>query len=355
MLSLFSEATSLVISVLVLVLKSIFQLITFYLKMLWNLLRLLIAVLPVTGVFFALLYVVYIVQAATGYNLVPSQIPLQIDASTFPEIFNALKIWWYSIDMQYKGNAVIYVFYCTSALLFLPVIMTIIAFVTVSSSLYYLGITLLIDMVWYVLCMLFMRELPTSQIANRYYVLFPSAGTKHYERQYEKWLRRHHDDFDDDEDDDYDYDLEDEYERDTRRRRRRRRQDFYDDHIDYDDDYYDDYPEEYDEDDYPDDDFEDPDEYEDDYYEDYEDEDDYIEDRSGKRHYYEESDHTKAQRNTNISSFDFFAGCKSIDSLNKKYKTLVKLYHPDNSDGDTSALQEINIQYTEAKKKLKSS
>lgn len=354
MLSLFSEATSLVISVLVLVLKSIFQLITFYLKMLWNLLRLLIAVLPVTGVFFALLYVVYIVQAATGYNLVPSQIPLQIDASTFPEIFNALKIWWYSIDMQYKGNAVIYVFYCTSALLFLPVIMTIIAFVTVSSSLYYLGITLLIDMVWYVLCMLFMRELPTSQIANRYYVLFPSAGTKHYERQYEKWLRRHHDDFDDEDEED-DYDAEDEYERDTRHRRRRHQQDFYDDRIDYDDDYYDDYPEEYDEDDYPDDDFEDPDEYEDDYYEDFEDEDDYIEDRSGKRHYYEESDHTKAQRNTNISSFDFFAGCKSIDSLNKKYKTLVKLYHPDNSDGDTSALQEINIQYTEAKKKLKSS
>lgn len=351
MLSLFSEATSLVISVLVLVLKSIFQLITFYLKMLWNLLRLLIAVLPVTGVFFALLYVVYIVQAATGYNLVPSQIPLQIDASTFPEIFNALKIWWYSIDMQYKGNAVIYVFYCTSALLFLPVIMTIIAFVTVSSSLYYLGITLLIDMVWYVLCMLFMRELPTSQIANRYYVLFPSAGTKHYERQYEKWLRRHHDDFDDEEDDDYDYDLEDEYERDTRRRRRRRRQDFYDDHIDYDDDYYDDYPEEYDEDDYPE-------EYDDDYPEDelddseeyndyYEDEDDRIEDKSRKRRYYEQPD--------NISSFDFFAGCKSIDSLNKKYKTLVKLYHPDNSDGDTSALQEINIQYTEAKKKLKSS
>ena len=339
MLSLFSEATSLVISVLVLVLKSIFQLITFYLKMLWNLLRLLIAVLPVTGVFFALLYVVYIVQAATGYNLVPSQIPLQIDASTFPEIFNALKIWWYSIDMQYKGNALIYVFYCTSALLFIPVIMTVIAFVTVSSSLYYLGLSLLVDMVWYVLCMLFMKELPTSQIANRYYVLFPSAGTKHYERQYEKWLRRHHDDFDDD---DYDYDLEDEYERDTRHRRRRRRQDFYDDHIDYDDDYYDDYPEEYDEDDYPE-------EYDDDYPE------DELDDPEEYDDYYEDEDDRIEDKSSNISSFDFFAGCKSIDSLNKKYKTLVKLYHPDNSDGDTSALQEINVQYTEAKKKLKSS
>ena len=52
------------------------------------------------------------------------------------------------------------------------------------------------------------------------------------------------------------------------------------------------------------------------------------------------------------TSFDFFAGCNSKDSVDRKYKSLVKLYHPDNMDGDTAALQEINVQYAEAKKKF---
>ena len=55
---------------------------------------------------------------------------------------------------------------------------------------------------------------------------------------------------------------------------------------------------------------------------------------------------------TNPGSFDFFAGCNSMESADRKYKSLVKLYHPDNMDGDTAALQEINAQYAEVKKRF---
>ena len=44
-----------------------------------------------------------------------------------------------------------------------------------------------------------------------------------------------------------------------------------------------------------------------------------------------------------------FPDCR--ESVDKKYRSLVKLYHPDNMDGDTAALQEINVQYDKAKKR----
>ena len=52
----------------------------------------------------------------------------------------------------------------------------------------------------------------------------------------------------------------------------------------------------------------------------------------------------------NKKSFDFFAGCNTRESIKKKYYVLVKLYHPDNLDGDTSALYEIVRQYKEKMK-----
>lgn len=41
----------------------------------------------------------------------------------------------------------------------------------------------------------------------------------------------------------------------------------------------------------------------------------------------------------------FFVGVKDISSLKKRYKDLIKIYHPDNVAGDTEALQEINREY----------
>lgn len=41
----------------------------------------------------------------------------------------------------------------------------------------------------------------------------------------------------------------------------------------------------------------------------------------------------------------FFSGVGNKQSLKKRYKDLIKIYHPDNLDGDTETIQEINSEY----------
>ncbi len=41
----------------------------------------------------------------------------------------------------------------------------------------------------------------------------------------------------------------------------------------------------------------------------------------------------------------FFIGVENQDTLKKRYKDLLKIYHPDNEAGDTSTIQEINNEY----------
>lgn len=41
----------------------------------------------------------------------------------------------------------------------------------------------------------------------------------------------------------------------------------------------------------------------------------------------------------------FFAGVKSRQALKKRYKDLLKIYHPDNQAGDSATVQEINREY----------
>ena len=41
----------------------------------------------------------------------------------------------------------------------------------------------------------------------------------------------------------------------------------------------------------------------------------------------------------------FFSGVESRQSLKKRYKDLIKIYHPDNLDGDKNTVQEINSEY----------
>ena len=80
--------------------------------------------------------------------------------------------------------------------------------------------------------------------------------------------------------------------------------------------------------------------YEDEYYE-----EDPLEDAN-------DYDREPAVATAGAQGFDFFAGCKSRESAERKYKSLVKLYHPDNMDGDNGALQEINVQYDKVKKQF---
>ena len=46
----------------------------------------------------------------------------------------------------------------------------------------------------------------------------------------------------------------------------------------------------------------------------------------------------------------FFSGVGSKQSLKKRYKDLIKIYHPDNLDGDDSTVQEINREYDHLRK-----
>lgn len=48
----------------------------------------------------------------------------------------------------------------------------------------------------------------------------------------------------------------------------------------------------------------------------------------------------------------FFMGVGNETALKKRYKDLIKIYHPDNLDGDTGTIQEINREYDALKKKL---
>lgn len=41
----------------------------------------------------------------------------------------------------------------------------------------------------------------------------------------------------------------------------------------------------------------------------------------------------------------FFVGVESMKSLKKRYKDLLKIYHPDNLNGDTETIKEINREY----------
>jgi hypothetical protein len=41
----------------------------------------------------------------------------------------------------------------------------------------------------------------------------------------------------------------------------------------------------------------------------------------------------------------FFSGVGNKQSLKKRYKDLVRIYHPDNLDGDKNTIQEINREY----------
>lgn len=59
----------------------------------------------------------------------------------------------------------------------------------------------------------------------------------------------------------------------------------------------------------------------------------------------DESDNNK--KDATFNGFDPFAGCNDKESLTKRYKGLVKQFHPDVANGDTEQLQWLNNRYNE--------
>ena len=50
-------------------------------------------------------------------------------------------------------------------------------------------------------------------------------------------------------------------------------------------------------------------------------------------------------QNVAINRNSYFAGCNDATSVNARYKSLVKIFHPDNNNGDTETFQRIQDEY----------
>lgn len=302
---------------------------TWFLKGVLSLIKLFFCFLPVTSILFAFLFVANIylyfagipdIKLLSGYTSYLAE-DMQISA----KLLNDLKIWWTLSIYPYRGSLVFILLIILSLVMFLPVVFVLLSISVVLSFGQFLFYAAAFDIIVYVIRAIFHKSF-IAQFQDRFYAVFPEKGKRHYEKNYEKWLRKHHDQFEAD-------DLEN-------IPGRNKVDEFYEDDDEYyeedaDDEYYED-----------DDDAEYYEDDDDDYYEDdYEDDEDYDDED-----YDEESEDQKEAGR--LSSFDFFAGCSSRESADRKYKSLVKLYHPDNMDGDTAAIAEINTQYAQAKKKF---
>lgn len=53
-----------------------------------------------------------------------------------------------------------------------------------------------------------------------------------------------------------------------------------------------------------------------------------------------------------VSVSAFFSGVDNTRALRKRYKDLIKIFHPDNAQGDTEVLQKINEEYDSLRKQL---
>lgn len=60
----------------------------------------------------------------------------------------------------------------------------------------------------------------------------------------------------------------------------------------------------------------------------------------------------RSQSSNVVKGEMFFMGVGNEKSLRKRYKDLIKIYHPDNLNGDTGTIQEINREYQVLMQKL---
>ncbi|MCI9426954.1 MAG: hypothetical protein HFI81_04265 [Eubacterium sp.] len=55
---------------------------------------------------------------------------------------------------------------------------------------------------------------------------------------------------------------------------------------------------------------------------------------------------------SNVPASIFFSGVNNMRSLRKRYKDLIKIFHPDNAEGDTDVIQKINEEYEVLRKRI---
>lgn len=64
----------------------------------------------------------------------------------------------------------------------------------------------------------------------------------------------------------------------------------------------------------------------------------------------DEDCHTREYGQKVVKGELFFSGVGNEKALKKRYKELIKIFHPDNADGDNATLLEINREYDNLKK-----
>lgn len=337
MISFITMAAGALGGLLVSALKAFFSLLSWFIKHFVNVLKYFYCALPLTAVIFVLLFAINIFTQLTGEIVLPENRDSSVISFLAPILSNGyssasklssdLKAWWITSVYAFHGSVAYIFLMILTVLMFVPVVSVLLTISVVASYGLVLFYAVLVDAAVYLLRAVLGKTF-IKQFLSRYFSLFKEAGKKHDEKSYEKWLRNHREEFEDDT---------------PLSQKRQRREEFYEeDYLEEYDDRYED-QEDYDQDEYDEEDYDEED-YDEDFDEEYEDED-YEEDYEDD---YDDPRDKKAS--APASSFDFFAGCNSRESLDRKYKSLVKLYHPDNMDGDTSALQEINVQYDKAKK-----
>ena len=330
-------AAGAVASLFISVLKALFSMISWFFGLFLKALKMLFCILPATAVVFVALLGVNLFILITGSverlvntskSISNEEIRNEAKAlllfgnKNVLDTYNSVREWWTLAISDYKGS-IAYIFLLFLTIIMLIPVVTVLLCITVFES---YGIVLfagiVVDVVIYVLRAILGKSF-TEQFKGRYVKMFPEAGKKIYESDYKKWLKNK------------------EYANDPELQKKRRADSFYDGDEDlYEDEDY------YEEGDY----YEDDEYYDDREYEDYDDSSyDVPKDKTSSGNEHSSSYGAQAAFS---GTFDFFAGCNSRDSVDKKYKSLVKLYHPDNMDGDTAALQEINVQYGKAKLKF---
>lgn len=72
--------------------------------------------------------------------------------------------------------------------------------------------------------------------------------------------------------------------------------------------------------------------------------------KKSKTNDFEKENNNKSKTNDFVAGELFFCGVGNEQSLKKRYKDLIKIYHPDNINGDNHVIQVINKEYDQLKK-----
>ena len=210
MVSIVTMAANALGGIIVSALRAFFSLISWFLKNFFNCIKYFFCVLPVTAVVFSGLFVVNIVLLITGSfhvseaDFLPAEGVneanrlLDAGTNTVAVMYRELISWWNdTVYVLHVGPAYI-VLLVVTILMFVPVVSVLLCISVFASYSAVLFGAVCVDAAIYIL-RLILGKSPVKQIQGRYFLLFRDAGKKHDEKTYEKWLRRHHDEFENDE------------------------------------------------------------------------------------------------------------------------------------------------------------